>query len=119
MDSHLPVLARCVGPRDTSVLVARCTRSGATGTYALMLTRRRLVVTARSRILRRLSLHLNFALNQLTDVSWAVEADGVELAATAIDGVREHFRIEAANVDHVDALLTEVFRAVAPPVLAA
>jgi hypothetical protein len=119
MDSHLPVLARCVGPRDTSVLVARCSLSGATGTHTLMLTRRRLVVTARSRILRRLRLHLNFALNQLADVSWTVEAGGVALAATAIDGVREHFTIEAANVAHVDALLTEVFRAADPPVLAA
>jgi hypothetical protein len=119
MDSHLPVLARCVGPRDTTVLVARCTRSGAHGTFALMLTRRRLVVTRRSTFLRRLRLHLNLSLYQLTDVNWSVEAGCVELAATAIDGVREHFRIEASNGAHVDSLLKEVFRGVSQPALVA
>ena len=120
MDSHLPVLESCVGPRDTTVLVAHCTLAGAAGDHALMLTRRRLVVTARSRLTRRLRLHLNFELHQLSDVTWTPEPGlgGVALAVTAIDGVREHFWIETADAAAVDRILAEVFRA-AVPVLAA
>jgi hypothetical protein len=118
MDSHLPVLTRCVGPRDTSVLVARCACAGASGDHALMLTRRRLVVTSKSRVLRKMRLHLNSELHHLSDVTWTPEPGGVALAVTAIDGVREHFWIEAADAEHVDSLLAEVFRA-SQPVLAA
>jgi hypothetical protein len=118
MDSHLPVLTSCVGPRDTTVLVARCARAGASGDHVLMLTRRRLIVTSKSRVLRRMRLHLNSELHHLSDVTWTPEQGGVALAATAIDGVREHFWIEAADVAHVDSLLAEVFRA-SQPVLAA
>jgi hypothetical protein len=78
----------------------------------LMLTRRRLVVTAKSRLTRRLRLHLNLELHHLSDVTWTPEPaqGGVHLAVTAIDGVREHFWIDADDVTRVDELLDNVFR---------
>jgi hypothetical protein len=116
---HMPILRRCVGPRDTTVLVARCSRRhhalGGGRSHLLLLTRRRLVVTAESRLLRRMRLHLNSALNHLADVTWTAEPTlgGIHLSATAIDGVREHFWIkvdEADQIGRLDDLLHEVFR---------
>jgi hypothetical protein len=102
------------------MLVAHCALTGAAGDHALMLTRRRLVVTAKTRLTRRLRLHLHFELHQLADVTWTPEPGlgGAALAVTAIDVVREHFWIETADAAAVDRILTEVFRA-ALPVLAA
>src|SRR5436305_4357988 len=107
MKPHLSVLKRCVGPRDASVLVARCSRTGGAGDHMLMLTRQRLVVTAKSRLTRRLRLHLNLELQYLSDVTWTPEPTlgGVRLAATAVDGVREHFWIRATDVTRVGELL--------------
>jgi hypothetical protein len=116
MKPHLSVLKRCVGPRDATVLVARCIRTGGGGDHMLMLTRRRLVVTAKSRLTRRLRLYLNLELRHLSDVTWVPEPDlgGVRLAVTAIDGVRDYFWIEADDVIRVDELLDNVFRRAAP-----
>jgi hypothetical protein len=116
MESHLSVLNSCVGPRDDTVLVARCSGTGAGGDdMVLMLTRRRLVITARSRLTRRVRLHLSLDLHHLADVTWTPEPDlgGVRLDATAIDGVREHLLIEAPDVIRVGELLDTVFRGVA------
>jgi hypothetical protein len=116
MKSHLSVLSSCVGPRDDTVLVARCSRIGVGGDHmVLMLTRRRLVITASSRLTRRLRLHLSLELHDLADVTWTPEPDlgGVRLHATAIDGVREHIWIEAPDVIRVGELLDNVFRGVA------
>jgi len=117
---HMPILRRCVGPRDATVLVARCSRRhhtlGGGRSHLLLLTRRRLVVTAESRLLRRLRLHLNSALQHLADVTWTAEPalGGIHLSATAIDGVREHFWIridEPEQLERVDELLHEAFQA--------
>ncbi|HEX7746259.1 MAG TPA: hypothetical protein VF462_13475 [Micromonosporaceae bacterium] len=114
---HLPILRRCVEPDDTTVLVARCIRptSPLHGDYLLLITYRRLVVTQESRLLHRLRLHLNTELRHLSNVNWNADprTSAVELAATAVDGVRERFCIKVGHpkqVWHLDALLTHVFR---------
>jgi hypothetical protein len=114
---HLPVLRQCIATDDATVLVARCLRPGRPlrGEFLLALTCRRLVVTQQTRLLRRLRLHLNTELRHLHNVSWSPDPDAsaVELAATAIDGVRERFWIRTGHprqVWHIDALLGHAFR---------
>jgi hypothetical protein len=114
---HISVLRRCVGAAAEPVLVARCSRLDRTfggGLHLLVLTPQRLVVTVESRILRRLRLHLNTDVRHLSDVLWTPEPSlgGVQLSATAIDGVREHFWLRAADADRVGKLLQRVFRPV-------
>jgi hypothetical protein len=120
---HLPILRRCVGPRDGAVLVARCTRPqhplGGGRSHLLLLTPRRLVVTVESR-LRRLRLHLNSELHHLTNVTWTTEPalGGIHLSATAVDGVREHFWIKVVDrrlIARWDASLHQVFRPTGTP----
>ncbi|MEU3457121.1 hypothetical protein ABZ671_26485 [Micromonospora sp. NPDC006766] len=114
---HMPIFRRCVGSGDAPILVTRCSRpdhqSG--GEYLLLLTHRRLVVTRQSRVLHRLRLHLNAELRELSDVTWSPDprSQSVELAATAIDGVRERFLIRTHHpkqVWQVDTLLNHAFR---------
>jgi hypothetical protein len=114
---HIPILRRCVEPDDATVLVTRCLRPDAplAGEFLLLLTYRRLVVTQETRVLHRLRLHLNANLRHLSNVTWSPDLRGtaVDVAATAVDGVRERFRMRFADpqhVWHVDALLTHVFR---------
>ncbi|MCA2212615.1 hypothetical protein [Jidongwangia harbinensis] len=102
---HLPVFRRCVDPDDSAVLLARCLRpnSAMAGEFVLLLTNRRLVVIRESRLLHRLSLHLNVNLRRLSNVTWTTERHqpAVELAATAVDGVRERFWMNLGDVDRV------------------
>ncbi|MEV4758758.1 hypothetical protein AB0J86_27165 [Micromonospora sp. NPDC049559] len=114
---HIPVFRRCVESRDTTVLVARCTRLDRPmqGEYLLLLTHQRLVVTQQTRLLHRLRLHLNTELRHLSNVTWNADPQlgTVELAATAVDGIRERFLIkvgEPKQVWHLDALLANAFR---------
>lgn len=116
---HLPALHRCVGSDDSPVLLTRCTKPDGAAEHLLLLTRRRLVVTRRTGVLRRVRMHLNADLRHLGDVSWHTDdrLGAVELAATAVDGVRERFLIKAARPGQVwqlDALLERVFRAGVP-----
>jgi hypothetical protein len=120
---HLSIFHRCVGRLDPPVLVARCSSADPCPNTKrhrrhrrdmLLLTRHRLVVTAKSGLLRRLRLYLNCDLRDLADVNWVPEPElgGVRLAATAVDGVREHFWLDAGGPDAVsrlDALLRQVF----------
>ncbi|GIG89244.1 hypothetical protein Pen02_41800 [Plantactinospora endophytica] len=113
---HLPVLRNCVQAGDVTVLVTRCTRpeQPANGCL-LLLTTRRLVVTQQTRLLHRLRLHLNTELRHLNNVAWNPDprASVVELAATAVDGVRERFLIRASRPSQMwqlDALFSQVFR---------
>jgi len=125
---HLPVFRRCVAADDPTALVARCLRpeSPMKGEYLLLLTYKRLVVTYESRVLHRLRLHLNSEIGHLGNVTWNPDPRlaAVELAATAVDGVRERFWIRVGQpkqVWHLDALLSHVFkpRPVRPLVAAA
>ncbi|WP_305787329.1 hypothetical protein [Symbioplanes lichenis] len=113
---HLPVFRRCVEPDDTTVLVTRCANPDRpfAGDFILLLTPRRLVVTHETRMLRRLRLHLNAHLRHLSDVTWSPDSrqTALEVAATAIDGVRERFRVRVPEPDrvwHFDALFKQVF----------
>ena len=114
---HMPIFRRCVEPDDPTVLVSRCLRPDQpmAGDFLMLLTYRRLVVTQESRVLHRLRLHLNANLRHLTDVTWSpdLRQSVVEVAATAVDGVRERFRMRLGDADrvwHFDELLTHVFR---------
>jgi len=112
---HVPVLRRLVGAGQSVLLVARCgpldqpNRSD----HLMVVTRDRVVITSESRSLRRARVHLNAAVAALLNVRWRADTETVEFAATAIDGVRERFLIEApdsAAVSRVDAVLGYVFR---------
>ncbi|MEV0153552.1 hypothetical protein AB0H57_07395 [Micromonospora sp. NPDC050686] len=114
---HMPIFRRCVGSGDAPVLVTRCSRPDQPvgADYLLLLTHRRLVVTRQTRLLHRLQLHLNTELRELSNVTWSPDPRlrAVELAATAIDGVRERFLIRTANPKQVwqlDELLHHAFR---------
>jgi hypothetical protein len=113
---HLPILRNCVQAADVTVLVARCTRpERSADNHLLLLTTRRLVVTRQSRVLQRLRLHLNTELRHLSNVTWTPDprACVLELAVTAVDGVRERFLIRVerpSQVWQLDALFNQVFR---------
>lgn len=111
---HLPIFRSCVDPDDPAILVARCVRPGVpfSGDWFLLLTGRRLVVTQDTRPLHRLRLHLNANLRNLSDVTWRLDLSrpGLELSVTAMDGVRERFRMrlgDPATVWRVEALVRE------------
>jgi hypothetical protein len=113
---HMSVFRSCIEPDDPTVLVTRCVRSDvpAAGEFLLLLTNRRLVVTKQSRVLHRMRVHLNTNLRHLSSVTWSPDPrdSAVEIAATAVDGVRERFRMQfdqPERVRHFDALLTRVF----------
>jgi hypothetical protein len=125
---HMPILRRCVDPDDATALVSRCVSPDRpiAGEFLLVLTYRRLVITSETRLLRRLRLHLNANLRHLSNVTWNVDlrASAVEVAATAVDGVRERFRIrstESKMLWQVDSQLKHVFRghASGPPAVTA
>jgi hypothetical protein len=104
VNRHVNVLRRCAGNRDSVMVVAPCFKSNrplgrGRPNNLLMVTQNRLVVTTETPVLRRLRLYLNAELHQLADVTWTAEPehDAVQLALTAIDGVREHFWIRLAN----------------------
>ena len=114
---HLPIFRRTVGAGQTVLLVARCGRLDQPNSadHLIVITRDRVVITSESRSLHRARLHLNAAVAALMNVRWQPDAGltAVEFAATALDGVRERFLIEApdaAGVSHVDAVLGYVFR---------
>ena len=112
---HMPIFRRCVEPDETTVLVGRCQRPEAplAGEFMLVLTHRRLVVTQETKVLHRLRLHLNANLRHLSNVSWSPTASrSLDIAATAVDGVRERFRMRLSSpetVRHMDGLLRQVF----------
>ncbi len=107
---HMPIFSQCLGRGDAPVLVACCRRAGTRPHrrpgQVLMLTNHRLVITAESRLLRRIRLHLNCDLRDLADVTWIPEPAlaGIRLAATAVDGVRENLWVDAGDPDRVRRL---------------
>ena len=118
---HMPIFRRCVDPDDTTVLVSRCHRPDApmSGDFLLLLTYRRMVVIQETKVLHRLRLHLNANLRHLSNVSWNPDPDrsAIEVAATAVDGVRERFRLRLSEPEAVlrsDSLLQQVFRSPRP-----
>ena len=113
---HMSVFRSCIEPDDATVLVTRCVRSDvpAAGEFLLLLTYRRLVVTKQSRVLHRMRVHLNTNLRHLSSVTWSPDLhdSAVEIAATAVDGVRERFTMHFSQPDRMwrfDALLKHVF----------
>jgi hypothetical protein len=114
---HMPIFRRCVEPDDATVLVTRCISQDRplAGEFLLLLTYRRVVVIQETRVLHRLRLHLNANLRHLSDVTWHpdLRTSVVDVAATAVDGIRERFRMRLAEPEqvwHVDALLKHAFR---------
>jgi hypothetical protein len=120
---HMPIFRRCVDPDDTTVLVSRCYRPDAplSGDFMMLLTYRRMVVIQETKVLHRLRLHLNANLRHLSNVSWNPDPgrSAVEIAATAVDGVRERFRLRLGEPEAVwrsDSLLQHAFRPQRPAV---
>jgi hypothetical protein len=113
---HMTVLRHCVAPEETALLVARGQRIGVAmaGPLLLVLTNRNLVISRESRLLHRVQLHLAAPLRELSNVVWTRhDRDGIELAATAADGVRERLWLpirDVRRIRQVDALLSHVFR---------
>ena len=114
---HIPVFRRCVEPNDATVLVTRAHRPDRPlgREFLLLLTYKRLVITQESKVLRRLRLHLNTEIRHLSNITWHPDPRlaSIELAATAIDGIRERFWIHAGHpnqVWHLDALFSHIFR---------
>jgi hypothetical protein len=113
---HMTIFRSCVDQDDAVELVARCARPGAplAGDYFLMLTRRRLVVTQETRPLHRRRLHLNANLRHLSNITWRLDLTrpGIELALTAVDGVRERLRLRLADTEtvwRVEAMFRQAF----------
>jgi hypothetical protein len=112
---HMPVLRHCVTPEETAMLVARGQRPGQpmAGTFLLLLTNRNLVISRESRLVRRVQLHLATPLRDLSQVVWTRhERSGIELAATAADGVLERLWLpirDARRIRQVDAMLSHAF----------
>jgi hypothetical protein len=104
VNRHASVLRQCAGSRESVMVVAPCFRSNrplgrGRPSNLLMVTQHRLIVTTETPVLRRLRLYLNAGLEQLADVTWTAEPEraAVQLALTAVDGVREHFWIRMAS----------------------
>jgi hypothetical protein len=120
---HLSIFKSCVDQDDTAVLMGRCGRP--LFDYYVMLTKRRLVVVRETRLLHLRRLHLNANLRHLSHVTWRLDFSkpSIEVAATAMDGVRERFRMrlgDDAAVWAAEELLRQVFlgsrgETVAPP----
>ncbi|GAA2679666.1 MULTISPECIES: hypothetical protein [Actinoplanes] len=113
---HQPIVERCVDADDDAVLVTHCQRPEAplAGDHLLLLTRRRLVVIQQTPVLHRLRLHLNANLRHLSNVTWRPDLSrpALEFAATAVDGVRERFRMkfpDTAAVWRFEGVLRDVF----------
>jgi hypothetical protein len=114
---HMPIFRRCFEADDPTVLVSRCVRPEApmAGEYMLVLSSRRLVVIQETKVLHRLRLHLNANIRHLSNVSWSPDLgrSAMNLTATAVDGVRERFRLRMREPEAVwrsDSLLERVFR---------
>ena len=107
-DRHMTVLRHCVKHDEPTVLLTRCVRPDQpmAGEFLMLLTRRRLVVTQRTRVLQRMRLHLNAELRHLSNVT--VGADErqatLEIGVTAVDGVRERFLVRLTSPEEVRAM---------------
>jgi len=106
-DRHMAVLRHCVKRDEPAVLLTKCVCPDRpmAGEFLMLLTRRRLVITQRTRVLQRMRLHLNAELRHLSNVT--VGADErqatLEIGVTAVDGVRERFTVRLTSPEEVQA----------------
>jgi hypothetical protein len=114
---HLPLVRAKVDETDPALLVAQCSRPDrpGPGTHLLVITRRQLVVTAETRLLRRPCLHLASPVEDLESVTWSADPVGaaLDLALSTSEG-RQRFWIRGLHPRHLwrlDAALLKVFRA--------
>jgi hypothetical protein len=107
---HIVILRRCVGAANPVLTVALCIRADRplAGPHVLVLSPMRLVVTHESRVARRIRLHLDAALADLSAISWTVDPrrGALEFVATAADGAPERFWISGRHPKTVAALET-------------
>lgn len=122
IDRHFPLYRRCLGGTDPLLVVSRCLRPDRpwAGEHLLALTRRRLVVTQESRVLRRIRLHLDAPVTELSDAWWRADPGQAtaEFAVTGADGVRARFRLRAWHPRapwHLDAAFAAAFGPLAAP----
>jgi hypothetical protein len=114
---HVPIFRRCLGINDAVLLVSRCVRPDRplAGEHLLVLSRQRLVITHESRLAHRIRLHLDAPLHELSYITWSADprVSSVELAATAVDGIRERFWMKARHpkdMSVIEATFGYVFR---------
>jgi hypothetical protein len=107
-DRHMAVLRHCVERDEPAVLLTKCVCPDRpmAGEFLMLLTRRRLVITQRTRVLQRMRLHLNAELRHLSNIT--VGADerqaALEIGVTAIDGVRERFVVRLTSPEEVQPM---------------
>jgi hypothetical protein len=114
---HIVIFRRCIGATNPVLAVARCVRADRplAGPHLLVLSPHRLVVTHESRVVHRIRLHLDAPLDELSAISWTPDPrrGALEFVATAIDGARERFWIQARHPRStavLEATLGRVFR---------
>jgi len=114
---HFPLVRAQVDESDPALLVAQCSRPDrpAVGSHLLVITRRRLVVTAETRLFRRPRVHLASPVEDLESVTWSADPVGaaLDLALSTPEG-RQRFWIRGLHPRHLwrlDAALLKVFRA--------
>ena len=97
--------------------MVRCVRADRplAGPHLLVFSPHRVVVTHESRVVHRIRLHLDLALAELSAISWTVDPrrGALEFVATALDGARERFWIQARHprsVAVLEATLGHLFR---------
>jgi hypothetical protein len=114
---HAPLIRSQVDGDDPALLVAQCSRPDRPvgGTHVLVITKRQLVVTSETRLLRRPRLHLASPVEDLESVTWSADpvAAALDLALSTAEG-RQRFWIRGLHPRHLwrlDAALLKVFRA--------
>lgn len=113
---HVPVFRRDVGRHDTTLAVAQCTEPNRfiqSGELVLLLTRRRLVVNRRIRVLDRIRPYLSAGLTELSDLDWRVRPRLalIDLRVTA-ENRTHHLWVRApypGQLDRLAAVFHRVF----------
>lgn len=111
---HVPLFRRDVGRQDVTLAVAQCTEPNKfiQGDLVLLLTRRRLVVTRRTRLLDRVRPYLSAELGELADVRWQPRPrlSLVDLRFV-LAGRRQQLWVRAPYPGQLDALVAAFHRA--------
>ena len=113
---HVPLFRRDIARGDVTVLVAQCTAPNKLipGDLVLLLTRKRMVVTRRTRLLDRARPHLSAALRDLSDVAWQPRRRlGVIDLTFALEERPHHLWVRSPYSGELEALI-EVFHRVLP-----
>jgi hypothetical protein len=116
LSRHMPVFRRYVDPDEPTMLVSRCARAERPmgRRYIVMLTKRHLVVTRETPLLRRPKVYLEADVSTLEGVTWTTDLAGAAVDfAVSTAAKRERFSIRALyprQMWRLEAALGQVFR---------